>query len=191
LPDTVDQLVQEAIQKRPELAGLRLQQSAAERQTQAERALAFPSVSVVGTAGFVPAGQETVAGRYGALGVNVNIPVFNGGLFKARRSEAELRARAAAQDVSDLSNRVVRDVRVAYLNAMTAYERVGLTTQLLQQAQRSLDLAQSRYDLGLSSIVELSQAQLNLTSAQIASASAKYDYQSQRAMLEFQTGSLR
>jgi outer membrane protein len=49
-------------------------------------------------------------------------------------------------------------------------------------------LAQRRYDLGLSSIVELSQAQLNLTSAQIASASAKYDYQSQRSLLAYQVG---
>jgi len=52
-------------------------------------------------------------------------------------------------------------------------------------------LAQSRYDLGLSSIVELSQAQLNLTSAQIESARAKYDYQSLRTVVEYETGVLR
>ena len=44
---------------------------------------------------------------------------------------------------------MVRDVRVAYLNAMTANDRMALTEQLLQQAQLALDLAQSRYDLGL------------------------------------------
>jgi len=54
-----------------------------------------------------------------------------------------------------------------------------------------LDLAQSRYDLGLSSIVELSQAQLNKTSAEISNVSAKYDYQIQSAVLNFQTGQLR
>jgi outer membrane protein len=43
----------------------------------------------------------------------------------------------------------------------------------------------------LSSIVELSQAQLNLTSAQIASASALYDYQTQRVIVDYQIGSLR
>jgi outer membrane protein len=123
--------------------------------------------------------------------VNVSIPVFSGGSFKARRTEAELKARAAAQNVEDLANRVIRDVRVAYLNAATAYERVSLTAQLLQQAQLALDLAQSRYDLGLSSIVELSQAQLSLTSAQISSTSAKYDYQTQRSILAYQIGDLR
>ncbi|MCU1261383.1 MAG: outer rane efflux protein, partial [Bryobacterales bacterium] len=53
------------------------------------------------------------------------------------------------------------------------------------------DLAKARYDLGLSSIVELSQAQLNKTSAEIASASAKFDYALQRAVLDFQTGVVR
>ena len=73
----------------------------------------------------------------------------------------------------------------------TAFERVGLTGQLLKQAQLALDLARGRYDLGLSSIVELSQAQLNLTAAQIGSASARYDYQAQRAVLTYQVGALR
>ena len=157
----------------------------------AERALSFPSIGLAATAGFVPAAPQAIPGQFGAAGVNVTIPVFNGGLFKARRTEAELRARAAAQNVNDLANRVARDLKVAYLNAATAYERVGLTAQLLQQAQLALDLAQSRYDLGLGSIVELSQAQLNLTSAQISSTSAKYDYQTQRSLLAYQIGDLR
>jgi outer membrane protein len=68
---------------------------------------------------------------------------------------------------------------------------VGLTAQLLKQAQLALDLARGRYDLGLSSIVELSQAQLNLTGAQIGTASAQYDYQTVRAILDYQVGALR
>ena len=191
LPDQIDPLLRDALQKRPELANLRLEQSAAERFVKAERALIFPSIGLAATAGFVPAGPQTIPGQFGAIGVNVSIPVFNGGSFKARRTEAELKARAAAQNVDDLANRVIRDVRVAYLNAATAYERVSLTAQLLQQAQLALDLAQSRYDLGLSSIVELSQAQLGLTSAQISSTSAKYDYQTQRSVLAYQIGDLR
>src|ERR1039457_5359607 len=145
----------------------------------------FPTIGVIGAAGFVPSGEATVPSKYGAIGVNVSVPLFNLGLFKARRNEAELRTRAAEQKVYDLRNQVVRDVRVAYLYAQKAYERVGLTAQVLDQAQLALELAQRRYDLGLSSIVELSQAQLNLTSAQIATASAKYDYQSQRSVLAY------
>ena len=82
-------------------------------------------------------------------------------------------------------------MRVAWLNANTALQRLGVTAELLQQATQALDLAQARYDLGLGSIVELSQAQLNKTSAEIVSTSAKYEYQIQRAVLDYQTGALR
>jgi outer membrane protein len=76
------------------------------------------------------------------------------------------------------------------LNAATAYQRLGLTLELLQQAQLAMELSQSRYDLGLAAIVELSQAQLNLTSAQIANTTARYDYQEQRALVDYQIGVL-
>ncbi len=191
LPSQVATLVAQALRDRPELKDLRLEQSAAERFTKAEHALFYPSVGIAGSAGFVPAGEAVVPGRFGAVGVNVSIPVFNGGLFRARQREAEFKAKAVGEQVNDLANRIIRDVRVAYWNATTAYDRVGLTNQLLKQAQLSLDLAQERYNLGLSSIVELSQAQLNLTSAQIATASARYDYQAQRAVVDYQIGALR
>jgi outer membrane protein len=80
---------------------------------------------------------------------------------------------------------------VAFLNASTAWQRLSVTAELLNQASLSRDLAQSRYDLGLSSIVELSQAQLNLTSAQIANAQSRFDYALQRAVLDYQAGVTR
>src|ERR1019366_5710284 len=166
MPDQVDGLIRDAIQNRPELKGLRFEHSAAERFTKAEHALYYPSLGVVGTAGFVPTGYATIPSRYGAIGMNVTIPIFSGGLFKARQTKAELRAKAATENVNDLQNRVIRDVRVAWLSATTAYDRIALTQQLLQQAMLALDLAQARYDLGLGNIVELSTAQLNLTAAQ-------------------------
>jgi outer membrane protein len=191
LPDRVADLVRQAMADRPDLKDLRLQESAAQRFTRAEHDLYFPSVGIVGTAGFAPAAYDTVPGRYGAIGLNVNIPIFNGGLFKARQTEAELRAKAAGQNVNDLQNRVARDVRVAWLNATTASDRMALTQQLVQQAQLAVDLAQTRYDLGLGNIVELSTAQLNYTSAQIADTNAKYDYQLQRVVVDYQVGALR
>jgi outer membrane protein len=190
LLDPVAALIQEAIQNRPELKDLRFQQSAAERFAKSEHALYYPSVGVLGTAGFAPAGDPQIASRYGAIGLNVNIPILNGGLFKARTAAAELKAQAATQNITAQEYEIIRDVRVAYLNATTAYDKMALTQQLLQQAQLALDLAQSRYNLGLSSIVELSQAQLNLTAAQIADTSARYDYQAERVNLEYQTGVL-
>jgi outer membrane protein len=191
LPGQADPLIVQAMQNRPDLKNLQLLQAAAERFTRAEHDLYYPTVSALAAAGGVPAGVSQIPGHYAAAGINVNIPVLNGGLFKARESEAALKAKAAAQNVADLSNRIMRDVRVAWLNANTALQRVTLTQELVNQAQQARDLAQSRYQLGLSSIVELSQAELNLTSAQIESATARYDYQAQRVLVDYQTGVLR
>jgi outer membrane protein len=191
LPARTDDLLRTALANRPELRDLRLEESAAERFVKAEHALYYPSLGLVGTAGFAPAAYQTVPGRYGAVGVNVNIPLFNGGLFKARQTEADMKAKAAAQRITDLENRVARDVRVAFLNATTAYDRMALSKQFLDQAQLALDLAQTRYDNGLGTIVELSQSQLNLTRAQIANTSAGYDYQAQRVILDYQPGVLK
>ena len=184
-------LIQQALQQRPDLAGLRLDRDAAQQFAQAERALARPVVSGAAAAGGVPAHDENLHGRYAAAGINVTIPIFNGSLFAARRTEAELRAQAAAERLRDAQNRVARDVNVAWLDTSNAFQRIGLTGQLLAQANLALDLAQSRYDLGLSSIVELGQAQLNKTSAEIQNLTSRYDFQIQSAVLKFQIGLLR
>jgi outer membrane protein len=191
LADDPAKLIGDAIGARPDVAGYRAEHDAALRFARAERALMFPSIGAVAASGIIPGHEDTLHNRYAAAGVNVNIPVFNGRLFSARRSEADFRAQAAEQNLRDLENRTARDVQVAWLNATTAYQRLALTAQLLDQASQALDLAQSRYDLGLSSIVELSQAQLNKTSAEIASAGAKYDYQLQRTVLDYQVGALK
>ena len=101
-----------------------------------------------------------------------------------------MKAKAANENVNDLQNRITRDVRIAWLNATTSYDRMALTRQLLDQATAALDLAQTRYDSALGNIVELSTAQLNLTAAQIAVANAHYDYQTQRVIVDYQTGVL-
>ena len=63
--------------------------------------------------------------------------------------------------------------------------------QLVNQATLALSLAQSRYQLGLSSIVEFTQAQLNLTQAQIEQVNAAYDYDTQLSVLNYSIGNLR
>jgi len=150
----------------------------------------FPTVSVLASAGVTPAREDPLTGHYAAAGVNINIPIFNGHLFSARRAEAEFKAQAETQNLKGLEERVIRDLRVAWLSAKTASDRLDLTRQLLDQANLALDLAQARYKLGLGSIVELSQAQLNETRAQIENASAKYDFQIQLAALNYEAGTL-
>jgi outer membrane protein len=188
LPADPKELLREARSARPELAALRLEHSAALRSAKAERAALLPSVGMIASVGVAPGHTEALRGRYGALGVNLTIPILNGGLYQARRAEAEYRAQSLEQSANDLENRIARDVQVAWLNANTARDRLSLTAQLLDRAAQALDLAQTRYDLGLSSIVELSQAQLAKTSAEIGSARARYEYLTAVAGLRYAAG---
>lgn len=182
--------IQQALEKRPDLIQRRLEVQSSQKFARAERDLSRPTIGMMGTAGYVPAGEAPIPGTYGAIGLNVTVPVFNGGLFRARRFEAESRAAAAESGLRDLQLQIERDVRVAWLNVTNAYDRLGLTQELLNQARLALDLAQSRYHLGLSSIVELSQSQLQYTSAEIARANAQYDYDAQLTILKYQAGLL-
>jgi outer membrane protein len=191
LDPSPEPLIRQALRQRPDLITLRLQHQADLSFAESERRLKLPSVSAIGAGGAIPVRDARLRGHYGAIGFNVSVPVFNGHLFSARRAEAELKAQAAAEDVRDLEIRIANDVKVAWLNAQTAFRRLDVAARLLEQARRSGRLAQARYNLGLASIVELNQAQLNQTSAEIGSATARYDYQIRRAMLDFQAGILR
>jgi outer membrane protein TolC len=110
---------------------------------------------------------------------------------QVRKHERPGRALEADQSLRDELQRISRDVRVAWAGANDAYQRIDVTAQFLRQATLALQLAQGRYDLSLASIVELTQAQLNVTSATIENLSAKYDYETQYAALQFTLGLLR
>lgn len=190
-PDDSTPLVQQALRDRPDLAAERFAGQAALKLADAESATWLPTVSVVGAFGVSPYRTETLASHYAAAGVTVTMPVTTGGLLVARRAEASLRAQAEAQRLHDLENTVTRDVRTAWLDTRAGFLRVGLADQLRTQAADAEDLAQARYDAGLGSIVELSQAQLAKMRAEIESATARYEYQIRLAALKYQTGELR
>jgi len=190
-PPAAENLIVEAIQSRPEIAALRTERESAVRLAAAEKKLALPTVSALANLGVAPIHDDRINNRYAAAAINLSVPVFNGHLFSARRREAELRVQAIDERLRDLENQIAREVTTAVLNAETAFERVGLTAQLLKQASLAGELAQERYNLGLSSIVELSQAQLNQTAAEIRNTSAKYDYLMQRSVVDFQAGRLK
>jgi outer membrane protein len=184
-------LVEQALRERPDVLAERLASQSAAKFADAEHALWFPTIAAMGAAGVTPYRQTGLNPEYAAVGINLNVPILNGGLFSARHADASFRALAENQRVRDLENRISRDVRVALLDAQTAFQRLDLTSQLLEQASLGQDLADARYRLGLSSIVELTQAQLNKTQAELAQASARYDYQARTSALRYQMGQLK
>ena len=99
-----------------------------------------------------------------------------------------MRAQAAKEQSRDLRDRIVRDIRTSWLSANTAYQRVTVSAELLKEANLAFKLAATRYQMGLSSIVELSQAQYQQTDAAIANTNAQYQYRLALATLNYQIG---
>ena len=184
-------LIQQALQQRPEANALRLQEQAAEKFGRAERDLWRPTVSALGVVGEAPVRDDHIPNWYGAVGVNVQIPVFNGFLYNARAKTADFQTQASHQRLIDLQNNIARDVRIAWQDSNRAYERLSVTRELRQEADLALELAQSRYNLGLSSIVEFSQAELQKTEADISDTAAQYQFQLTRRTLQYVTGNLQ
>ena len=189
-PPTAEELVPQAQGLRADLGAAEAQQHAAQQFATAERKLSYPTLDVLGAAGQVPFHDHTLQGDYAAAGFNLNIPIFNGGLFAARRTEATLEASARSQDVQELHLEVTEQVRDAWFQADEAFKSLAVTQRLVAQSREALRLAQTRYDAGLGSIVELNEAQLNETSAEISAANANYTCLSRRAQLDFAAGLL-
>jgi outer membrane protein len=189
-PDSVDELIKAALAGRPELLAVRAAREAAEKRAAAEKAELFPVLAAIGGVGFSPYRDNRLQETYATAGLNLVLPLFTGGRLQARAEEASLQARAAAKVSDEEESQIEKDVRIAWLEARTAFKAMEVTQSLLESASRALELAESRYNLGISSIVELSQAQLQKTEAEIANTTARYDYQYARANLDFQVGTL-
>jgi outer membrane protein len=191
---SVDTVIQQAMQQRPDLQALRLTHESDVRFARAQRDQLLPTITAIGVAGATPWGPNGDGSVYfqqnwyGAAGVNMSVPIFEGFRYHAEAKEAGYRAQASDQRSRQLTDQIARDVRTAWLTAKTGLQRMTVTQQLLGEANTALELAQARYQLGLSSIVELSQAQLQQTQAQIANANARFQYEADVAALRFQTG---
>ncbi|WP_058187090.1 TolC family protein [Terracidiphilus gabretensis] len=177
-PALTDALIVEAHAQRPDLAAAGFQTQADQKFARAQQEQRLPSISAAAIGGVTPVRPDGVFTQnwYAAAGVNLSLPLFTGFRISAETKEAHLREEADEKRQEDLSNSISRDVRVAALAAQTAYQRIGVTQNFEKETTQALNLAHTRYQLGLSSIVELSQAQLQSTQASVDAVNARFDY---------------
>jgi outer membrane protein len=187
-PGDLDAILSDALARRPELAGLRADREAADKLLQAQRALRYPTLNAFAAAGVVPVGDNRFPPSYAAIGINLSLTLFDGGKISALGQEAKLQTLAATEALTEAENNVVNAVRVAWLNARASYENIAITQHLRDASSQALKLAESRYSLGITSIVELNQAQLSAIDGEIGYSRAKYRYLLARALLAYQIG---
>jgi outer membrane protein len=189
-PGDLRTFLADAIAARPELASLRADREAARKYADAQHALRYPTLNLYAVAGVTPVGDERFSNQYGAIGVNLNLPLLDGGKITALEKGAKFKAEALSETLLETENNVTEAVRVAWMNAKAGYENIGITSTLKDAASQALKLAESRYNLGLTSIVELNQAQLSAIDAEIGYSRAKYGYLAALDALRYQVGAL-
>ena len=126
-------------------------------------------------------------------GVDVNIPVFTGGLLSARDREAVPACPGRSRSsLEDQETQAARDVYTAWFEARTAYRgRLPSPSNCSTVPSKPFNSRKAGYNAGTSSIVELSQAELQQIQAQITAATSRFDYQVRRRALDFQLGALK
>lgn len=184
-----NQLLAAAYRNRPDLEALRQQEAAAEQMKIAAHDLNRPTIQAMAVAGDAPARSTGITQqRYGGAGVNIAIPLLNGSRFSAEARAADLAALEAHARVVEQRQRIERDLRKTLANAQASYQKIAVTEQILEQANLALQLATTRYKLGLSNMVELNDAENAQIAAQLGAANARYDYRIWSAELRFQQG---
>jgi outer membrane protein len=186
-PSVSDTIVQ-AERNNPSLAQLASQRDALLHLARANGDQALPTLSLVGAAGYTPVRDLRLPETYAAAAVNLFVPLFNGFAYSDQQKRTYLEAQSLDKQLQDASATLETNIRVAIERLTYLLMQVSMMQRLSDQAHLSYKLAESRYRLGSSSIIELSQAQLNQTDADIGLIRTSYDYRIQLALIKYYVG---
>ncbi len=184
--DTMESLLQSAFRLRPDFKALGDQARAMGAQIAEYRSDYFPTVNAVG--GYAAVGTGLPAVNNYNVGVVITWPIFNSFLTSHQVAEAELRQRAVQSQIEDLRQRIVLQVKTAFLDWQASTQRINRAERTLAASRAELELAEKRYDAGLADIVELEDAQRNYTDDDAAYANALYGYSLAKAAVDHATG---
>lgn len=185
-PVTLDrqQLRGDSLRQRPEYRSAKLRAAAAEaRERRAFRDF-FPDLSGTGSYG----GTQKELNESWSLGISLNWSIFDGGNRIARHQEAKANLESAKASVQSTELEIVQNVEQAEIFVEETQERILAAQTLVASAQENFRLAQGRFDAGVGTILELTDAQLALTQAQNTESQALADYRISLARLDRAVG---
>lgn len=160
----INQLIEYARVRRPDLVASEAQVSAAKASIEASRAAAKPTVSV-GLSNSFQDGSTLSSSNTSTLGLTVTVPIFSGyaPTYRIRSAEAAAEVREAQRD--QLKLQISLDVWTAFQNLRTAHETIKSAEVLVNSATESARVALGRYKAGVGNIIDTLNAQSALASA--------------------------
>ncbi|MBI3804522.1 MAG: TolC family protein [Nitrospirae bacterium] len=179
---TEKEALEEAMSQRPELRSILATKRAAEASVRATQRAFFPVLS--GTADYTYRGQDFPLIWNWDVGLNLTFPIFSGFLQKSQVAEARANLGTVFGNEELLRQNIFLEVRQTYLNLLEAEERVLTSNIVVRQAEENLELANGRFQAGVGTSVERTDAQVLLTNAKTTQIQSLYDYKVAVAHLE-------
>jgi outer membrane protein len=184
-----NQVLQEALQTRPEIWETDAEIAAAKAGVYLARRSDLPSFNV--TLGYYDERSDT-GGRYNQpqAFVGLTIPLYDAGVARDRVRQAQAQVQEQVTSRRQVVDSVTLDVQNAYFTLVQTRAQVAVANQALAQAQAAFELARIRYNTGVSTrpgvspLIEVSDAQVALTTAEQNQVNALYDYNVARAQLD-------
>lgn len=192
-PRTLDALVGEAMDRRPELLSLKERMRTADHRIKAAGNLNFPTLQVVGSAGdteHISDRPNLQEGGWWGVGAAVSVPLFTGFLIQNQVAEATAQQREAQAVYLAVAQNVRLQVQDSFLDLVTLIQQIKVAEQQVLIAREALSLASQRYKLGLSSIVEVTQSEVAVTAAETRLAETQYNTKIAEARLRYTVGGI-
>jgi len=182
LNDSLGILIQTAMQRRPDLKAIQNQANAMGATIDEFKSDYYPTVNAV--AGYAAMGTGTPAVNNFNAGIVISWPLFNSFLTTDQIAETKLRRRSLEEAFADLRQRIILQVQTAFLNWQASVQRIEFARKALAASSVELQLAEKRYQAGLSDIVELEDAQRHYTNDDSAYANAIYNLSLAKAVVD-------
>jgi outer membrane protein len=179
-------LLDTAFRQRPDLVMLRDQAQAAGARIVQARGNYFPSAFATGA--YTALGTGTPAVNNYDLGIVLTWPLFNGFATEHQVAEARYQEKAIQHSIEDLEQKVILEVKSAYLNWQASLEAINRARDTLDAARAALSLAEGRYRNGLGNVVELDDAQRQYTDASASYVESLYGFAVAKAAVNYSTG---
>jgi outer membrane protein len=180
--DSLNSLIQTAMRKRPDLKALQNQASAMGAKIDEFNSDYYPTVNAV--AGYAATGTGLPTVNNFNAGIVITWPIFNSFLTTDQVAETKFRRRSTEEAIKDLRQQIILQVQTAFLDWKASLQRVDFTQKALAASSVELQLAEKRYQAGLSDIVELEDAQRHYTDDDAAYSNAIYSFSIAKAVVD-------
>jgi len=175
-----------AMTMRPDLLALEAEARAAGAKVREYRSDLFPTVNAA--AGYNAVGTGLPAANNYNIGLLIRWPIFNGMLTTHQIEEARLRRDAVEHSIADMRQRIVLEVKTAFLDWQNAHQEIHEALITLDASRVELTLAQKRYAAGLGNIIELTDAERDFIQDKASYVNTLYAFAVARAGLERAAG---